>query len=130
MAGTSKTTKPVAVRLPVDLVEWATTQGDLKVVIARALRALKEGHSAPPPAAGPDPRIAELEAENARLRRDQQTAVAKAALSPGQAETVVGRHRHLGNPLQPTTGLPVGGMAIGFNLKGGSNAHGDKKSGR
>lgn len=78
----------------------------------------------------PNPRIAELEAENARLRRDQQTAVAKAALSPGQAETVVGRHRHLGNPLQPTTGLPVGGMAIGFNLKGGSNAHGDKKSGR
>ena len=65
-----------------------------------------------------DPRITELEAENARLRRDGQMATAKASLSPKQAETIVGRHQHLGSPLLPTTGLAVEGMAHGFNLKG------------
>ena len=72
-----------------------------------------------------------LEAEVATLTkdRDQWRDRAKAIVSAGAGAPVprldavatktIGRHRHLGNPLQPTTGLPVGGMAVGFNLKGG-----------
>lgn len=48
MAGTSKLTKPVTARVPVDLVEWMDTQpGTTAEVVVRALQALKDG----PPAA-------------------------------------------------------------------------------
>jgi hypothetical protein len=75
MAGTSKLTKPFTARVPVELMDWIATLKDEApaAVLVRALRALKDGTPAPE-ATGDTAaleaalvRVADLEAENARL---------------------------------------------------------------
>jgi hypothetical protein len=141
MAGSSKLTKPVAARLPVELVEWMATQpGSQAEVIARALIALRDGVTGP----GPDQRpvvlqglVAQLEAENARLTterdqwRDRAKAIvdAKAGVPVPRVDAVATKtigHHAAGPILEPR--LNVQGTARPF-FRPGTNADKAAKSG-
>jgi hypothetical protein len=134
-------TRSVTVRLPVELVDalevsaraaGRTLSTEVRVRLSRSLKLGVEkveaadglgSPSEPVQAVGGAPD--ELQAADVVHKREASAKIgmraAEAALAarPGLAQTVIGRHRHLGNPLLPTVGLPVAGEAAGFNLKEG-----------
>ena len=119
MAGTSTRTQQVSVRLPNDVANWLNERPLSQAqMITRALRALKSGGGP----VDPNPRIAELEAEVARLREDSENwrAIKRATLKR------VGHHP-AGPVYEPK--LSVQGTTTRTNFRPGTNADKAAKSG-
>jgi hypothetical protein len=134
-------TRSVTVRLPIDLVDalevsaravGRTLSTEVRVRLSRSLKRVDAGGeesepdglgSSPHPVpaeGGPSGQAADVvHKREASAKVGIRAAEAALAARPGLAQTVIGRHRHLGNPLLPTVGLPVAGEAAGFNLKEG-----------
>lgn len=125
MAGTSTKTKPVAVRMPVDLADWIETQGKAGDVIVRAVRALKDGPAQTSPLDAH--LVPELQAEVASLRAEVKRLCALSVDTVKQAVAKPIAH-HAAGPVLPATGLPVRGTARPL-FRPGTNADKAAKSG-